>query len=312
MSGAASTAHVPVLLHESIDLLQPERGGLFVDCTLGAGGHSRALLNRLPDDAQLICLDRDDRAHRQAHQTGLADEPRVRLVKAAFGDLPEILGSDCGRVTGLLADLGPSSMQLDEAGRGFSFQRDEPLSMVMDSDQEADAAHWLNLVSESELADVLFHLGEERQARRVAAALVRARPLERTGELAAVICQSLGQWPRPGKKHPATQCFMAIRMAVNDELGQLDRLMENLGLILAPGGIAGIISFHGLEHRRVRRWVRRVSTDDYGPKEMARREPLVRATFDNLTRRGMAPSADEIAVNPRARSAQLRCVRRRG
>ena len=312
MAGAASPAHVPVLLHESIDLLQPERGGLFVDCTLGAGGHSQAILARLPEDGQLLCFDRDERAHRAAQESGLAGDRRVRLVRAAFGDLLEVLGSACGEVSGLLADLGPSSMQLDEAGRGFSFQRDEPLKMVMDTDQEADAAHWLNEVSERELADVLFHLGEERQARRVAGAIARARPLQRTGELAEVICRSLNQWPRPGKKHPATQCFMAIRMAVNDELGQLDRLMEGLESALRPGGIAGIISFHGLEHRRVRRWVRRVSTDDYGPKEMARREPLVRATFDNLTRRGLMPTPAEIAQNPRARSAQLRGVRRLG
>jgi len=202
-------------------------------------------------------------------------------------------------------------MQLDEEGRGFSFQRDEPLKMVMDGDQEVDAAAWLNKVSEAELADVLYSLGEERQSRRVAGAIARARPLTRTGELAEVICRSLNQWPRPGKKHPATQCFMAIRMAVNDELGQLDRLMESLSEALAPNGIAGLISFHGLEHRRVRRWVRRVSTDDYGPKEMARREPLVSAIFDNLTRRGIRPTAEEVAQNPRSRSAQLRGVRRR-
>ncbi|MBM66367.1 MAG: 16S rRNA (cytosine(1402)-N(4))-methyltransferase [Myxococcales bacterium] len=312
MSGAARPAHIPVLLHESIDLLSPERGGLFVDCTMGAGGHSMALLQRLPEGAELLCLDRDGRAHEAAQRAPWADDRRVRLVRAAFGDLLEVLGDRCGQVTGLLADLGPSSMQLDEEGRGFSFQRDEPLKMVMDGDQEADAATWLNEVSEAELADVLYQLGEERQARRVAGAIARARPLERTGELAEVICRSLNRWPRPGKKHPATQCFMAIRMAVNDEMGQLDRLMAGLETALAPGGIAGLISFHGLEHRRVRRWVRKVCTDDYGPKELARRQPLVPASFDNLTRRGLRPSPEEVDRNPRSRSAQLRGVRRRG
>lgn len=311
MSGAARTAHVPVLLHESIALLAPERGGLFVDCTLGAGGHSRALLEKLPADARLICVDRDERAHQEARQTGLADDPRVQLLRAPFSQLKTQLGPDCGRVAGLLADLGVSSMQLDEVGRGFSFQRDEPLRMVMDGDQEVDATAWLNEVSGAELADVLYRLGDERQSRRIAGAIARARPLASTGQLAEVICQALGRWPRPGQKHPATRSFMAIRMAVNDELGELDRLMESLSTVMAPGGVAALISFHGQEHGRVRRWVRRVCSDDYGPKELALRTPLTAALFDRVNRKALSPGDDELARNPRSRSAQVRAVRRR-
>jgi 16S rRNA (cytosine1402-N4)-methyltransferase len=312
VSSGDGAPHIPVLCRETIEVLAPERGGVFVDCTTGAGGHALALLAGLPAEARLICIDQDERAREVAATTGLLADSRVTMVQANFADLGGVL-ADLGldAIDGLLADLGVSSMQLDEAGRGFSFQRDEPLRMVMDQQAETDAQHWLASVETSELAQVLRAYGDERRARRVAAAIKSAEVLETTGQLAEAICRGLGEWPRPGRKHPATRSFMAIRIAVNRELDVLDELLDQLPAVMAAGGIAALISFHSIEHRRVRRWVRTESVDDYGPRHMARRTPLRAARFDNLTRKGLAPTAGEQETNPRSRSAQLRAVRRR-
>ena len=303
--------HVPVLLHETIAALAPERGGVFVDCTLGAGGHSRAILERLPADARLFCVDQDQRAHDEAQASGLADDPRVTLLHGNFAQVSSLLAAEgVAKVDGLLADLGVSSMQLDEPGRGFSFRRDEPLKMVMDQGADEDAAEWLSSVSEGDLADVIYRYGDERASRRIARAIVQARPIETTGRLAEVVCGALGRWPRPGKKHPATQTFQAIRIAVNRELEVLDQLLEQLPDLMADGGVAALISFHSLEHRRVKTWSRTEGRDDYGPVRAAHREPLRRRRFDELNRRAIRPGDGELDLNPRSRSAQLRALRR--
>jgi 16S rRNA (cytosine1402-N4)-methyltransferase len=304
--------HIPVLCDETIDILAPERGGVFVDCTTGAGGHSFALLERLPSTARLICIDQDERAREVASDNGLLADSRVTMVQANFADLGFVL-ADLGlnAVDGLLADLGVSSMQLDEVGRGFSFQRDEPLRMVMDQQADTDAQQWLADVDQGDLARVLRDYGDERRARRVAGAIKSAESLDTTGQLAEAICRGLGEWPRPGRKHPATRSFMAIRIAVNAELDVLDQLLVQLPDVMTSDGVAALISFHSIEHRRVRRWVRSETVDDYGPRHLARRTPLRSARFDNLTRKGLAPTPAEQDRNPRSRSAQLRAVRRR-
>jgi 16S rRNA (cytosine1402-N4)-methyltransferase len=292
-------------------VLQPERGGVFVDCTLGAGGHAQAILDRLPSDASLICIDQDERAHSEAHKSGLAADPRVRLHRANFAQIGPILRAEgVARVSGLLADFGVSSMQLDEPGRGFSFRSDEPLRMVMDQDASSDAADWLAQVEQKELADVIYRYGDERASRRIAAALVAARPIETTAQLADIVCSALRRRPRRGQKHPATRVFQAIRIAVNRELEVLDDLLEVLPDVIEPEGIAALITFHSLEHRAVKGWIRLETEDDFGPPAAALREPLRRRRFEKITRKPVRPDEAECRVNPRARSSQLRAVRR--
>ena len=310
-AGANAEPHVPVLLQDCLDLLEPTRGGCFVDCTLGAGGHARAILERLPASARLICIDQDVRAHDEAARSGLAADPRVCLVRGNFEVLGQLLLQEgVTKVDGLLADFGLSSMQLDEPGRGFSFRRDEPLRMVMDQSADQNAEEWLNAVDEKELADVIYRYGEERASRRIAAALVAARPLLTTGQLAEVVCAALRRWPRVGQRHPATQVFQAVRIAINRELAVIERLLEQLPDLMADGGRAAFISFHSLEHRLVKSWAKRESTDDYGPPLAARREPIRVRRFERLTRKAVQASDEERQRNSRARSAQLRVVRR--
>jgi 16S rRNA (cytosine1402-N4)-methyltransferase len=309
-AGAEIGPHVPVLLAETLDILQPQRGGVFVDCTLGAGGHCRAILKGLPADARLFAVDQDERAHEEARRSGLADDPRVVLLRGNFEDMAGLLNAyGVTKVDGLLADFGMSSMQLDEPGRGFSFRRDEPLRMVMDQHADFDASDWLADVEQGELADVIYRYGDERASRRIAAALIAARPVETTGQLAEVVCGALKRWPRQGQKHPATQVFQAIRIAVNRELEVIEKLLESLPALLAPSGIAALISFHSLEHRAVKLWMRQETVDDYGPPRAALREPLRYRRFDALTRKPLRPGDDELLANPRSRSAQLRGVR---
>ena len=310
-TGADTRPHIPVLLDDCLRVLAPERGGIFVDCTLGAGGHAQAILDRLPDDARLLCIDQDQRAHDEAMRSGLALDPRVTLLRGNFEVAQELLReAGVDQVDGLLADFGVSSMQLDEPGRGFSFRQDEPLRMVMDESASMDAGEWLAAVTEKELADVIYRYGEERASRRIAARIVAARPVHTTGQLAELVCAALKRWPRPGKKHPATQVFQALRIAVNRELQVIEGLLEQLPALMSPGGRAAFISFHSLEHRMVKSWVNLETKDDYGPPMAARREPIRRRRFDSLTRKPIKPQDDECARNPRSRSAQLRAVSR--
>jgi 16S rRNA (cytosine1402-N4)-methyltransferase len=289
--------HVPVMTAEVIQYLRPERGGLFVDCTVGLGGHAQALLEA--GATRLLGLDRDRDALARAGRTLAPWASRIELVHADYRDVAGVL--DARRITsvdGALADLGVSSLQLDEAGRGFSFQRDEPLDMRMDQSSGDTAAQLVARASERELADAIFHYGEERFSRRIARALVRAReeaPVETTGRLAGIVRRAV---PRRGfmRIDPATRTFQALRIWVNRELDALDRFISTLAGRLRVGGRLAIISFHSLEDRIVKHTFRALERD----------MPLAAV----LTKKPILPSDDEIAANPRARSAKLRVAER--
>ncbi len=303
MDGAAVPRHVPVLVEEVRALLEPQRGGLFVDGTVGLGGHARMLLEGGAE--RLIGIDRDLRALELARETLAEFGDRVRLVHADYRELPAVLAAqDAGHVMGVLLDLGVSSMQLDEEDRGFSFRRDEPLDMRMDRSQGRTLAERLVDVEESALADVIFQFGEERKSRRVARAIVEARqrePLERTGQLATLVRRAVGgPWQRID---PATRTFQALRIWVNGELDGLDSCLGRIVDLLqpasagAPGGRLAVISFHSLEDRIVKHAFRALAHRD---------APRVQV----LTKRPQVAGEEEVAANPRARSAKLRGVER--
>jgi 16S rRNA (cytosine1402-N4)-methyltransferase len=297
-------AHVPVLVAEVQALLGPERGGVFVDGTVGPGGHARMLLDAGAD--RVVGLDRDEAALELAGAALASFGSRVVLRHADYRRLDPVLDElGIGLVTGVLLDLGVSSLQLDAPGRGFSFRRDEPLDMRMDRSQGETAAERLATVDETTLADVIFRFGEERKARRVARAIVRARddrPIEQTGELAAIVRRAVGgPWSRID---PATRTFQALRIWVNGELDGLDAAIERAVARLEVGGASGggrlaAISFHSLEDRTVKHTLRALGA---GPA------PRVRV----LTRRPVTAGEAEVAANPRARSAKLRGAERVG
>jgi 16S rRNA (cytosine1402-N4)-methyltransferase len=290
-------AHEPVLLPEAIDLLDPARGGVFVDCTVGLGGHSRALLEA--GATRLIGLDRDRDALAIAAETLRPYADRVELVHADYRDLGRVLDErGLPAVSGALADLGVSSMQLDDERRGFSFRRDEPLDMRMDQSQGPSAAELLRTADEGELADVIFQFGEERHSRRVARAIVAARreaPIETTGRLAAVVRRAV---PHHGYQRidPATRTFQALRIWVNRELDGLDAFLGDATRRLLAGARLAVITFHSLEDRIVKHTFRALEKTGEGLRI--------------LTKRPVTPAGDEVARNPRARSAKLRAIER--
>ena len=284
---------MPVLLDEVLDHLEPERGGVFVDGTVGLGGHARAVLER--GATRLIGIDRDSAALDAAGQTLVEFGERVELVHADYREMATVLDErGVTTVDGVLVDLGVSSMQLEGEGRGFSFRRDEPLDMRMDTTRGDTAADLLARVDEAELADVIYQLGEERRSRRIARALVAARherPLTTTGQVADIIRRASRAkgWQRID---PATRTFQALRMWVNRELDGLDTFLETAAARLSQGRRFAVITFHSLEDRIVKHTFRRLDT--------------VRV----LTKRPIVPGDEEVARNPRARSAKLRVVER--
>lgn len=293
--------HVTVLLHETVDAILGNLNGTYVDCTLGRGGHAALLLSKLGPDARVVGLDRDPQAIEHCVQR-FADEPRFQAVQTDFAGLAEACHS-LGPVDGVMADLGVSSPQLDQAERGFSFQHDGPLDMRMDPSQGQSAAQWLADVKHPDLARVLREFGDERHASRIATAILEARdraPLTRTLELAEVIKKAHPKW-EPGR-HPATQSFQAIRIFVNQELEQIDRVLPQICDLLKPGGRMAVISFHSLEDRRIKRFIR----DQANPKG----DPLglLPQPAPRLKSVGKAikPSSAEVDQNPRARSSVLR------
>lgn len=305
-----SGAHDPVLCEETIEHLMPvlEHAAVFVDATYGRGGHSARLLAKLGPDARLIVVDRDPEAIASA-QALAASDSRVTVCQGPFSALPELLANvGVEKVDGVLLDLGVSSPQLDNAARGFSFQHDGPLDMRMDPGHGAPAAEWLNSAPEQEIAGVLKTLGEERFARRIARAIVAARPLTTTRELAQVI--EAAQPPsRERGKHPATRSFQAIRMHVNDELGELAAGLDAAFAQLLPGGRLAIISFHSLEDRLVKQRFRALSS----PPSIPRHLPVRADSHQPQARVVAGPiraGAREVARNPRARSATLRVLER--
>jgi 16S rRNA (cytosine1402-N4)-methyltransferase len=305
-----SGGHEPVLCAETIEHLTPvlERAVIFVDATFGRGGHSVALLAKLGPDARLIAVDRDPQAIAAARSLAVTDA-RVTVCQGPFSALSSLLsGIGVEKVDGVLLDLGVSSPQLDDPARGFSFQHDGPLDMRMDPGHGASAAEWLNSAGEQEIAGVLKTLGEERFARRIARAIVAARPLGTTRELARVI-EAAQPASRERGKHPATRSFQAIRMHVNDELGELAAGLDAAFSHLLPGGRLAVISFHSLEDRLVKQRFRALSS----PPSLPRRLP-VRAVEHQPPARVIAgpvrAGARELSRNPRARSATLRVLER--
>ncbi|SMF93802.1 16S rRNA (cytosine1402-N4)-methyltransferase [Methylomagnum ishizawai] len=304
--------HRPVMLREAVAGLAPERGGYFVDGTFGRGGHTTALLARLGDQDRLLALDKDPDALASSEALALRADPRLELVHGSFAQLAAFIAERgrLGQVAGVLMDLGVSSPQLDEAGRGFSFMRDGPLDMRMDTGRGITAAEWLADVSENELIRVLRDYGEERYARRIAQAIVARRsnqPLSTTAELAGLIAAAAPT--REKGKHPATRSFQAIRIHINHELEELEAGLRQALEILRPGGRMAVISFHSLEDRIVKRFMRDESRNG-GSTPMPWPAPDERAP--RLARIGKAilPSAEETAENPRARSAVLRIAER--
>ena len=300
-------AHVPVLLAEAIAALAPRDDGLYVDGTFGAGNYSRAILEAAR--CRVVALDRDPAAVARGGALASAYAGRLTVVEGRFGDLERILaGLGIVRVTGIALDLGFSSDQMDDASRGFSFRADGPLDMRM-SREGVTAADLVNTLPEAALADLIYVYGEERHSRRVARAIVRARakaPLTRTGELAGVVRKVV---PSVGGIDPATRTFQALRMEVNDELGELERALVAAERLLEPGGRLAIVAFHSLEDRKVKDFLRERSGGTGGSRHrpsLSRRAP----TFTLLARRPVRPSAEEIARNPRARSARLRAAER--
>jgi 16S rRNA (cytosine1402-N4)-methyltransferase len=294
---SVNPAHEPVMVAETVALLEPARGGLFVDCTVGLGGHARAIL--AGGATRLIGLDRDMTALAMAAET-LADwRDRVELVHADYRELQSVLAPrGIDGIAGALADLGVSSMQFDTEGRGFSFRRDEPLDMRMDQTQGATAADLIGGTGEEDLANVIFQYGEERFSRRIARGIVEARRAGRiatTGQLAQIVRRAV---PRKGYQRidPATRTFQALRIWVNRELDGLDTFLVDASRLLSSGARLAVITFHSLEDRIV--------------KHVFRALAAARESLRVLTRKPVVPGEAEVARNPRARSAKLRAIER--
>jgi 16S rRNA (cytosine1402-N4)-methyltransferase len=293
----AEPQHVPVLLEESLNFLNVRPGGVVVDATLGFGGHSSAIARRLGAKGRLICFDRDEQAMElaKARLAELAKElgaemPTVEYVARPFSEIAEVVKP--GTLDGLLADFGVSSMQLDEAHRGFSFRSDGPLDMRMDTRGGLTAEQVVNQADEEDLANLIYEFGEERRSRRIARAIVRARPITTTAELAQVV--SAAAPPIKGEKiHPATKTFQALRIRVNDELGEIQTLLKSAGSLLKPGGRVVLISFHSLEDRLVK--------DSF-------RESARQGVLEILTKKPAVAKEQEALRNPRSRSAKLRAA----
>ena len=297
--GYKEVGHVPVLLQEAIDFLAIRRGGIYIDATLGLAGHSYEIAKRLGAQGRLIGFDKDPaaleiaRRHLDRPPAELAgDWPHIELVNESFAEIGK--RAELQSADGLLADLGLSSLQLEDAARGFSFQAEGPLDMRMDRRSERAADQVVNRLDERTLADVIYEFGEERRSRRIARAIVRSRPIRTTKQLAEII--SAASRPMKSERiHPATRTFQAIRIFVNRELEDLEALLESAPQVLKPGGRLVIISFHSLEDRRVKD---------------ALREGERRGLYRVLTRKPVTASAAEVDRNPKARSAKLRAAER--
>jgi 16S rRNA (cytosine1402-N4)-methyltransferase len=313
----SSNAHVPVLLGPVLEGLNIKANGCYVDGTFGRGGHSSAILERLTEDGRLIAIDRDPQAIASAPQALLSD-PRFELIRGECAQLEKFIDARGlrGGVDGVLLDLGVSSPQLDEAGRGFSFLRDGPLDMRMDPDAGISAAQWLADVDERELKRILKTYGEERFAARIARAIVAARetaPIRRTAQLAQIIAAAVPLHEQ--KRHPATKSFQAIRILINGELEQLKSALEqSVDVLRRPSALRGggrlcVISFHSLEDRLVKRFIREASREPEQYRGMPSVPPEHRPKLRPIGKL-IEATAEEIAANRRARSARLRVAER--
>jgi len=294
-----SPRHVPVLLEEVLEYLNVRPGGVICDATLGLAGHSSEIAKRLGGKGRLICFDRDQEAMEAAKvrldevRAELGDEmPEVRFEPRAFSEAAGVIAP--GSLDGLLADFGVSSLQLDEAHRGFSFRTDGPLDMRMDTRSGETAEQVVNQEDENELADLIYEFGEERRSRRIARAIVRARPIRSTAELAQIISAAAPSM-KGDKIHPATRTFQALRIRVNNELGEIQSLLKSAGSLLKPGGRLVLISFHSLEDRLVKDAFREASRNK---------------VFEVLTKKPVVAGEEEERRNPRSRSAKMRAAQR--
>jgi 16S rRNA (cytosine1402-N4)-methyltransferase len=300
MTAETAAPHIPVLIDEVLDALAINPGEAHVDGTFGAGGYSRAMAGR---GARVFAFDRDPDAI--AEGQAVAAEHGITLIHGEFSRMESLLVENgVDKVSGVTLDIGVSSMQLDRADRGFSFQSDGPLLMTM-SQSGMSAADFLNEAAEADIADVIYRYGEEPKSRRVARAIVAARPLERTAQLASVVRRALGYKPHD-KKDPATRVFQAIRIHINQELEELERGLEAAEAVLEAGGRIAIVTFHSLEDRIVKQFLRRRSGGEAGgSRHLPERAAEVAPTFERPAK-AVRPSAEELARNPRARSATLR------
>ena len=310
--GPSHQGHRPVLLRETIESLAVKRGGLFVDCTVGLGGHSEAILQASPD-AQVLGIDRDEEALELARERLAEFGGRFRAVRADFRELTRVLATaEVKAVRGILADLGVSSLQLDSPSRGFSFQHEAPLDMRMDMSSGETAAELLGRLSEVEIARLIFEYGEERHSRRIARRIVERReagePITSTTELAKLVARAFGGKQR--RIHPATRTFQALRIAVNRELEGLDQFVADAIDALQPHGRLAVISFHSLEDRIIKRTLLKLSGRCQCPPRLPQCACGAQKVIEILTRRPLTPTEDEIAENPRARSAKLRIAAR--
>jgi 16S rRNA (cytosine1402-N4)-methyltransferase len=295
----AEKQHVPVLLEEALEYLNVRPGGVYVDATLGLGGHSSAIAKRLGGKGKLICFDRDPEAMAKAKarftelKAELGNEmPEVVFEPRAFSEAGDVIAK--GTLDGLLADFGVSSLQLDEAHRGFSFRSEGPLDMRMDTRSGETAEQVVNQEDENELADLIYEFGEERRSRRIARAIVRARPIRTTAELAQVISAAAPSM-KGDKIHPATRTFQALRIRVNNELGEIQSLLKSAGSLLKLGGRLVLISFHSLEDRLVK--------DAFKAAKDAK-------VLDVLTKKPVVATDEESRRNPRSRSAKMRAAQK--
>ena len=297
--------HQPVLYKEIIHALQPQAGGRYVDGTLGAGGHARGIMEASAPDGQLLGLDVDPQALAIARRYLAPYEHRIHLAQASYTSLSTQLALlQWDAVDGIVLDLGASSMQFDTPERGFSFLQDAPLDMRFGPHIPQTAADLVNKYSERELADLIYQYGEERESRKIARAIVKARPIHTTRELVAAI-ESVS--PRRGDRvHPATRTFQALRIAVNDELTSIEEVLPQAVAALKPGGRLAVISFHSLEDRIVKDFFREQSRDLINPPYERIYEVERKATLKEVHRKPIVPSEEEIKDNPRARSAKLR------
>lgn len=307
-------AHITVLLHEAVDGLNINPNGIYIDGTFGRGGHSRLILSKLSSQGRLIAIDRDPRAIAEANTI---NDPRFEIVHSAFSAISEICTDKelIGKIDGILLDLGVSSPQLDDADRGFSFMRDGPLDMRMDTTKGISASEWLANVNVEDLAWVLKEFGEERFAKRIAQAIVSYNkssqlPISRTLELAQIISDAV---PFKDKhKKPATRSFQAIRIFINSELKELETALHSALNVLAPAGRLSIISFHSLEDRMVKQFMRKYSKGEVVPKGLPILESELNKNIPLKTiGKAIMPTETEIELNPRSRSAVLRIAEKR-
>ena len=300
--------HIPVLLNEAIEALRVQPGGRYVDCTVGEGGHAAAILEKSSPGGQLLAIDADPQAIAVARRRLLPYGKSALLVNDDFKNLEGICSSlDFHPVHGILFDLGLSSFQLGNRGRGFSFQLDAPLDMRFNPSEELTAATIVNTFPEQELATIIERYGEEHRSRQIARSIVASRPLSTTLELATVVERAVGI---RGRIHPATRTFQALRIAVNQELDRLEEALKQALNLLGIGGRLVVISFHSLEDRMVKGYLREESQDCLCPPQTPVCVCGHTATLELITRKAITPSLDEIRANPRSRSAKMRVAER--